>query len=51
MFNYPIGQCPLKTDITARLFRLNPFVLKDFLTLGLEFPVERRILQQIVICR
>jgi hypothetical protein len=48
MFHDPVGQRLLKADIATGLFRLNPFMLKNFFTLCLEFPVERRILQQLI---
>ena len=37
----PLRQRPLKADVVTGLFRLNPLVLKDFLTLRLKFPVQR----------
>jgi hypothetical protein len=47
MFDNPIGQSLLEPDVPARFFRLDPFVTEDFFALGLEFAVERRILQEI----
>ena len=47
MFDDPIGERTLKPDITAGLFGFNPLVLQNLLSLSLEFPVERRILQQL----
>ena len=44
MFDYPIRQRALKTNVMAGFFRLNPFVPKDFLALGLKFPIQRGIL-------
>ena len=48
MLDNPIRQCPFESDIMSGLFRLNPFVLKNFLALGLELAIKRGILQQIV---
>ncbi len=47
MFNDPIGERALKSDITAGLFGFDPLVPQNFLSLCLELPVERRILQQL----
>ena len=44
----PIRQRLLEADVTAGLFRLDPFVPEDFLALGLKLAVERGVLQQIV---
>ena len=46
----PIRQRLFKADVASGLFRLDPFVTENFLALGLEFAVERGVLQQIV-CR
>jgi hypothetical protein len=51
MLDDPISQSSFETYVPARFFGLNPFMLKDFVPLGLKFPVERRIPQQIVVCR
>ena len=40
----PVGQRLLEPDIVARFLRLNPLVLQNFLSLGLELAIERRIL-------
>jgi hypothetical protein len=48
VFYDPIRQSLLKTNIPPSLFRLNPFMFKDFLTLRLEFTVKRRVFQQII---
>src|SRR4051794_20083393 len=40
----PVRQCLFETDVIARFLRLNPLVLQDFLALGLELTIERRIL-------
>ena len=48
MFNDPIRQSPLETDIAARFFGFNPFVPQNLFAFGLELPIQRRILQQIV---
>ncbi len=49
MLDYPIGQGMLKSDVVTRLFRLDPFVLQNLIALGLEFAIERRVLNQIVV--
>ena len=48
MFDDPIRQRALETDVVTGLFGLQPFVLEDFLALGLKLAVERGILEQIV---
>src|SRR5690349_599117 len=48
VFNDPIGQCPLKSDIPPGFLRLDPLVFEDLLAFGLELPVKRRVLQQLV---
>jgi hypothetical protein len=48
MLDNPICQRPLKANVPARLFRLNPLVLQDFFPLSLEFPIKRRVLQQLI---
>jgi len=39
VFDYPISQGAFESNIMSGLFRLNPFVPKDFLPLGLELAV------------
>ena len=41
MIDDPIRQRPLEADVMPGLLRLNPLVLKDFLTFRLKFAVER----------
>ena len=48
VFDDPIGERLLKTDVAAGLFRFNPLVPENFLALRLKLAVERRVLQQIV---
>ncbi len=48
VLNNPVSQRPLKSDVLAGLFGLNPFVLQNLFALSLKFPIERRILQQII---
>jgi hypothetical protein len=45
VFDDPIGQRTLEPDVVTGFFRLNPFVFKDFLALGLKLAVERGIPQ------
>lgn len=44
----PIRQRPLEANISTRFLRLYPFVLQDFFPFRLKFPVERRVLQQLI---
>ena len=46
----PIRQCALESDVATGLFGFDPFVLQNLFAFRLEFPVKRRVLQQIV-CR
>jgi len=46
----PIRQCALESNVATGLFGFNPLVLQNLLAFRLEFPVERRVLQQIT-CR
>jgi hypothetical protein len=48
MFDDPIRQGMFKTDVIARLFRLNPFVLQYLFPLCLKFPIQRGVLNQII---
>jgi len=48
MLNDPISQCPLKSNVATSLFRFDPLVLQNLLALCLKFPVERRVLQQVI---
>jgi len=48
MFDDPVGQGPLESDVEAGFLGLDPLVLQDFLPFGLEFLVESRVLQQVV---
>ena len=50
MLDDPIRQRLFKADVLSGLFRFNPFVLQNFLALGLKLTVERGVLQQIVRC-
>ena len=48
VFDDPIRQCPLESDVMPGLFGLNPLVPENFLAFGLELAIKRGILQQIV---
>src|SRR6516162_10136476 len=48
VFDDPVRQCPFESDVMSGLFRLNPFVPKNFLAFSLELAIKRGILQQIV---
>jgi len=48
MFDNPIRQRPFKPDIVAGLLRLDPFVLQNLLTLGLELAVKAGVFHQVV---
>ena len=48
MLDNPIGQSPLKTNVAPGLLRFDPFVFEDLFALGLEFPIERRVFEQVV---
>lgn len=45
MLDDPIGQSSLEADVAPGFLRFDPLVLEDLLALGLEFPVQRRILE------
>ena len=45
MFDDPIRQRLLETDVVPDLFGLNPLVPEDLLALGLKLAVKRRVLQ------
>jgi len=47
MLDDPISQRPLKANVPASLFGLNPFMLQNLFPFRLEFTIERRVLQQI----
>lgn len=48
MFDDPIGQRPLKTNVPACFFGFDPFVPQNFFAFGLKLAVKRGILQEIV---
>jgi hypothetical protein len=48
MLDDPISQRPLKSDVPSGLFGFDPLVLQNLLAFCLKFPVERRVLQQVV---
>ena len=48
MFDDPIGERPLETNVSPGLFGLDPFVFEDLFTFGLEFAVQRGVLKQVV---
>src|SRR5437763_1804481 len=48
MFDNPIRQRPFKPDVVAGLLRLDPFVLQNLLTLGLELAVKAGVFHQVV---
>ena len=50
VFDDPVRQRSLKANIATGLLGFNPLVLQNLLAFRLEFPVERRVLQQIT-CR
>lgn len=43
----PIGQCPLKPDIVAGFFGLDPLVLEDLFAFGLKLAVQGGIADEI----
>jgi hypothetical protein len=47
MLNDPIRQRLLKADVAPGFLGFDPFVAEDFLALGLKFPIERRVFQQV----
>src|SRR5207302_9315966 len=48
MVDNPIRQRPFKPDVVAGLLRLDPFVLQNLLTLGLELAVKAGVFHQVV---
>ena len=44
VFDDPISQSALEADVVPDFFGLDPFMLQDFLALGLELTVKRGIL-------
>ena len=45
MLDDPIGQSSFETYVAPGFLRFDPLVLEDLLAFGLEFPVQRRILE------
>ena len=45
VFDNPVGQSCLEADVMSGLFRLKPLVLEDLVTLCLELPIQRGVLQ------
>ena len=43
VFDDPIGQCPLESDVMAGLFRFDPLVPENFFPFRLEFTVKRGV--------
>src|SRR5665811_1128400 len=48
VLNDPICQRSLKSNVATGLLGFNPLVPQDLLAFRLKFPIERRVLQQIV---
>lgn len=48
MLHHPVEKSPFKANVTTLLLALIPLVAENLLPFRLEFPVEGRILEQIV---
>ena len=48
MFDDPIRERLLEADVVPGLFGFDPLVFQNLLALCLKFPIERRVLQQII---
>ena len=47
VFEHPVEECPLKSDVTAEFLALDPLVTQNLVPLREELPVESGVLQQI----
>lgn len=48
VFDDPIGQGLLETDVASEFFRFDPFVPEDLIALGLEFFIQSRVAKQVI---
>lgn len=48
VFNDPIGQRALESDVVPGFLGLDPFMAQNFFALGLKFAVERRIFHEVI---
>jgi hypothetical protein len=48
VFDNPIRERRLKTDVATGFLRLKPLVLQNLITLGLKLSIKRGVLQEIV---
>jgi hypothetical protein len=51
MFDNPIGQGAFKADVSAFLFRFDPFMLEDLFALSLKLPIKGGVPHQVVAIR